>query len=1199
VADQNFVHLHLHTEFSLLDGACRIDELLDQAARLKMPALAVTEHGNMFSSVIFHDHAKQRGVKPILGCEVYVAPGSRLARSGTIGETANHLVLLAETNQGYHNLIKLVSAGYTDGFYYKPRIDKDLLAQHAKGLIGLSSCLKGEVATEIRTGRERKALEAAGQFRDILGAGNFFLELQYQGIDEQLVVNKGLAPIARELNLPLVATNDVHYLTQGDHHPHDILLCIGTGKTVNDRDRLRYHGDQFYLKTGDEMCRVFGEIPDALANTLRIAERCQVDIPSDRNHLPNFAVPPSYTLNDYFEHIVREGFKERLPRLKALLASGALRHTLEEYETRLSYEIEMIKRMEYPGYFLIVWDFIRHAREKSIPVGPGRGSAAGSLVAYSLRITDIDPLDYDLIFERFLNPERVSLPDIDIDFCERRRGEVIEYVTQKYGRENVAQIITFGTMKARAVVRDVGRSLDIPFADVDRVAKLIPPTLDMTLDKALEEVPQLKQASEQDERVKELLSVARRLEGMTRHASVHAAGVVIAPKSITEFAPLYKGKNDEITTQWAMKEIERIGLLKMDFLGLSTLTLLTDAVEHIRNTTGTVLDLDAIPLDDSKTYQIFAEGATYGIFQFESSGMREILRKAKPQRLDDLIALNALYRPGPLRSGMVDDFIARKHGKVKVTYEVKELEPILADTYGVIAYQEQVMRIASVLAGFTLGEADLLRKAMGKKKADVMQAQRTKFVEGAVRRGINEKKATKIFDLMEHFAGYGFNKSHSTAYALLAYQTAYLKANYPWHFAAALLTIEAENTDKLAMYLAECRDRDIPVFPPDINQSQLAFTVTPTGVRFGLTAVKNVGAGAIASILSVRAAQGRITSLHALCDELDLRLVNKRVLESLVKAGAFDSFGTGKESTLGELRARLMATIDQACEFGARRQRDRELGQAQLFGGTSDDSGEVAGDIPTGPTNVDAWTEAQQLAYEKEALGLYFSGHPIDRVAAELKAFGAKTISDLTETAASAATVAPAPQPSGTNGRSPANGTNESRRNGGGEVAIGGIIASIRPLKTRRGDRMAVITLEDPQGSIEVVIFPETFTKSASILQTGAMVVARGKVEVDEETTRMTAIEVMPIEAMRQRMSRELSIKLTSPPHGRQTFEALADVFARHRGDRRVVLELELRDQQPPLRLRAGLAAQVRVRPSDQLASEVERICGAGTVVLR
>ncbi len=677
---------------------------------------------------------------------------------------------------------------------------------------------------------------------------------------------------------------------------------------------------------------------------------------------------------------------------------------------------------------------------------------------------------------------------------------------------------------------------------------------------------------------------------MTRHASVHAAGVVIAPRPLTEFAPLYKGKNDEITTQWAMKEIERIGLLKMDFLGLSTLTLLNDAVAEIRSRTGETLDLDGIPLDDAKTYQIFADGATYGIFQFESSGMRDILRKAKPQRLDDLIALNALYRPGPLRSGMVDDFIARKHGKVKVTYEVKELEPILADTYGVIAYQEQVMRVASVLAGFTLGEADLLRKAMGKKKADVMQAQRKKFVDGATARGINEKKAAKIFDLMEHFAGYGFNKSHSTAYALLAYQTAYLKANYPWYFAAALLTIESQNTDKLSMYLAECRERGVPVLPPDINKSQLPFTVTPEGVRFGLTAVKNVGEGAIASILAARASLGTITSMHALCEGLDLRLVNKRVFESLVKAGAFDSLGTGRESSRGELRARLMASVDAACEYGARLQKDRADGQAQLFATPTGERGTPV-EAVGGPVAFSPWPEAQQLAYEKETLGLYLSGHPIDRVAPELKGLGARTTAELAEIAGKGKTAdADAAPPSAANG---------FRRERGVDVTIGGMISSVRQLKTRKGDRMAVITLEDPHGSIEVVVFPEAYTKSARMIEVGAMVVVIGKVELDEDVVRMTSSELLSLEALREKMSRELSIKLMSPPHGRKTFEALADLFARHRGDRRVVLELELRDQQPPLRLRAGLAAQIRVRPSEQLASEVERICGAGTVVLR
>src|SRR5215475_12596183 len=891
----DFVHLHLHTEFSLLDGACRIDELLDQAAKLKMPAIAVTEHGNLFSSVMFHDHARQKGVKPILGCEVYVAPGDRRTKSGNPGETANHLVLLSETLEGYHNLIKLVSSGYTEGFYYKPRIDKDLLAQHAKGLIGLSSCLKGEVAEGLSHGQEKKARDAAAAYRDILGPENFFLEMQWHGIEEQRIANSGIPGIARDLGLGLVCTNDVHYLRNSDAHPHDILLCIGTGKGINDPKRLRYEANQFFFKTPEEMFATFKDYPQALANTVRIAERCDVTLTEGENYLPNFDVPPGYRLDQYFEHVVREGFHERLPRLKQLATTGVLRHTIDEYERRLSYEIDMIKQMKYPGYFLIVWDFIRYGREQGIPVGPGRGSAAGSLVAYCLRITDVDPIDFDLIFERFLNPERVSLPDIDIDFCERRRGEVIEYVTRKYGRENVAQIITFGTMKAKAVIKDVGRVLEWTFAEVDKVAKQIPAALDMTLDKALEENDTLRQMEQGDPKVKELLSVARRLEGMTRHASVHAAGVVIAPRAITEYAPLYKGAHDEIVTQWSMKDVERMGLLKMDFLGLSTLTLIDDCVKEIARTTGERVDIDNVPLDDPKAYQLFQDGETYGIFQFESSGMRDILRKAKPQRLDDLIALNALYRPGPLRSGMVDDFIARKQGKTEVKYELDEL------------------------AGFTLGEADLLRKAMGKKNPEVMAKMRGKFIEGAKKKGHNEKKATHIFELMEHFAGYGFNKSHSTAYAFLAYQTAYLKANYPWHFASALLTIEAQNTDKLALYLGECREHEIPVLPPEINESQLRFSVEPDrGVRFGLTAIKNVGEGAIESLLSVRKTHGRIRMLSALCEELDLRLVNKRVFESLVKAGAFDSLTESDPALTGlptvARRARLFAAIDAACE---------------------------------------------------------------------------------------------------------------------------------------------------------------------------------------------------------------------------------------------------------------------------------------------
>jgi DNA polymerase-3 subunit alpha len=1166
----DFVHLHLHTEYSLLDGACRIGEMLDEVARQEMPAVAVTEHGNLFSAIKFHDQARKRGVKPIIGCEVYVANGDRRTHSGTPGETANHLVLLASNLAGYHNLIKLVSAGYTEGFYYKPRIDKELLAAHADGIIGLSSCLKGEVATNLCRDKAAAARAAAASFRDILGPEGFFLEMQYQGIDDQRVVNEGLPPIAADLGLPLVCTNDVHYLREGDHRPHDVLLCIGTGKNVTDEKRLRYHGDQFYLKSPAEMAAVFGDYPEALKNTVAIAERCDVDLSGTVHRLPNFEVPPPFESPDeYFASVAREGFADRLPRLKTLRDRGVLRYDIEEYERRLSYEIEMIQKMGYAGYFLIVWDFIRYAREQGIPVGPGRGSAAGSLVAYCLRITDVDPLEFDLIFERFLNPERVSLPDIDIDFCERRRGEVIDYVTRKYGRENVAQIITFGTMKARAVVRDVGRTLGMSFAEVDRVAKQIPQTLDMTLDKALEENPALGEMQRTVPEVKELLAVAQRLEGVTRHASVHAAGVVIAPAAITEFAPLYK-KDDIVTTQWAMNEVERIGLLKMDFLGLSTLTLLHDAVEHIRRLTGETIRLEGIPLDDEKTYRLFGAGHTLGIFQFESSGMRETLRKAKPQRFEDLIALNALYRPGPLGAGVIDTFIDRKDGKEEIAYDTPKLEPILHGTYGVIAYQEQVMRIASDLAGFTMGEADVLRKAMGKKIASVMEAQREKFLSGAVERGLDAAVARKIWDLMEYFAGYGFNKSHSAAYALLAYQTAYLKANHPACFMAALLTIERQNTDKLGMYLGECRDLGVKILPPDVNESEWAFTVTPAGVRFGLGAVKNVGDGAVESILAVRRTAGRLTSLNRLCEDVDLRLVNKRVLESLVKAGAFDGFGRrdgaddngANGSGLDRRRrsAQMLAAVDGAIEHGSRRQRNRIQGQHELFG----ESEAVQSDgMSIGLPEAPAWTEGEQLAFEKEALGLYLSGHPIDRFRKELDGAGVRSIDALTESAAS--------------------------------VTVGGIVSERRNLKTKKGDPMAVVAIEDRGGRLEAVVFPETFRKYGRLLDKDSLVTVTGKLEVDDEAARLVVSEVRRVDAVLSAAGRALAIRLASPPANRETLESLKEVLGRHYGSGRVVIEVELRRQVPPLKVRVGLS-RVRVQPSDRLVEDIERVCGKGAV---
>jgi DNA polymerase-3 subunit alpha len=1158
-----FVHLHLHTEFSLLDGACRIGELLDRAAELKMPALAVTEHGNLFSAVTFHDEARKRGVKPILGCEVYVAPGDRTDRTGQPGETANHLVLLSETDEGFHNLIKLVSSGYTEGFYYKPRIDKAFLAEHAKGLIGLSSCLKGEVATGLRTDQLKKARDAAAMYRDILGPNNFFLEMQDQGIEEQRIVNTGLQPIARDLDLPLVCTNDVHYLRQTDRHPHDVLLCIGTGKNVSDEKRLRYHGDQFFLKTPAEMATVFGAYPEAMRNTVAVADRCNVTLAKGQSHLPNFAVPPGYTVDSYFEAVVREGFALRRAKLEELAARGELRRPLADYESRLKYEIDLIKQMKYPGYFLIVWDFIRYAREQNIPVGPGRGSSAGSLVAYSLKITDVDPLHFDLYFERFLNPERVTLPDIDVDFCERRRGEVIDYVTAKYGRENVAQIITFGTMKARAVVRDVGRVMEMPISDVDKVAKLIPNQLDVTLDSALKDNPALADLEKRDDRVRDLLAVAKRLEGMTRHASVHAAGVVITPKPLTEFVPLYRSQKDEgeITTQWAMKEIDRIGLLKMDFLGLSTLTLLDDAVKHIEETTGEKLDLAALPETDAKTYQIFQNGQTYGVFQFESSGMRETLRKAKPQCLEDLIALNALYRPGPLRGGVVDDYIARKHGRVEVKYEVPQMEPLVKETYGVIAYQEQVMRLASELAGFTMGQADELRRAMGKKDAAKMQAQRDSFLSGCKARGIAEKKATKIFEYMEYFAGYGFPKAHSTTYALLAYQTAYLKANYPRHFMAALLTIESENSDKVALYLAESRELGVPVLPPDINKSRWQFIVEPEGVRFGLGAVKGAGAGAIEGLLQARAALGgRITSLFELAEHVDLRLVNKKVVECLIKAGAFDSLAPKGQDDYLAWRPRLLGGLDRVLDHGARHQRDRDQGQSGLFGAPEADQADDTVALP----ETRPWTATEALGFEKEALGLYMSGHPLHRYAAVLEAAGARRLADLTESVA--------------------------------DCAIGGVVTGIRQLKTRRGDRMAVFMLEEEAAKVEAVVFPEAFAKCGGLIVDDAMLLVRGKFERDDETSRLVVSEMTPLDVVRDRAVREVEIRLTGSRLGKETMRALVGVLDRYPGDRRVSLIVEVNGSQN-LRVRAGTAR--RIKPSDLFVRDVEAVCGSGSVVLK
>src|SRR6266404_6069991 len=884
-----FVHLHLHTDYSLLDGACDLEEVVDEAARREMPAVAVTDHGNLFAAESFYQKAKTRGVKPIIGCEVYVAKGSRHDRGESSQREAengrpdspaepgnrgtNHLVLLCENSEGYRNLIKLVSAGYLEGFYYKPRIDYDLLSKHSSGLIALSACLRGSVTENLVEERPDQAREAAYRLRDIFGKGNFFLEIQDQGLEIEKRVNPKIVSLSRETGIPLVATNDCHYLTHADARAQEVLLCIQTGKTMSDTHRMKFATDQFFFKTAQEMAQVFGEIPDALERTVAIAGRCNVKIDALQNSFPEFQVPEGRTVDTHLEAVMR------------------------------------------------------YARSQGVPVGPGRGSAAGSLVSYALQITDVDPLQYDLLFERFLNPERVSMPDIDIDFCQRRRGDVIEYVTAKYGRSNVAQIITFGTMAAKAAIKDVGRAMDLPYGEVDRIAKLVPNQLNITLDEALQQSLPLRTQIASDPRYVDMMEVAKRLEGLARHATTHAAGVVISPEPVTNIVPLYKSSRDEITTQYDMKGLEHIGLLKMDFLGLTTLTVLDDAVRLVEQNRGVHVDLGTLPLDDEPTYKLFARGETTAIFQFESHGMRDILRRYQPTRLEDLTALNALYRPGPIQGGMIDDFINRKHGKKKVTYDLPELKEILEETYGVILYQEQVMQIANRLAGFSLGEADILRRAMGKKNREEMAAQREKFLAGCALRKVPAKKAEKIFDLMAEFAGYGFNKSHSCAYALLAYQTAYLKTHYPVEFMAALLTSETGNTEKVVKYINEARGMGITVLPPDVNSSALHFTPVGESIRFGLEAIKNVGENTVKGILEARGELGRFTSLYQFCDHVDTRLLNRRVVESLIKSGAMD--------TLGARRSQIFAVIDRAMDRAQRQQRERTSGQHGLFGGAS------------------------------------------------------------------------------------------------------------------------------------------------------------------------------------------------------------------------------------------------------------------------
>ena len=1143
-----FVHLHNHSDYSLLDGASKIDHLVDTAVAMRMPALALTDHGNLFGAIQFYNTARKNGLKPIIGCEIYVAKESRLKKTGG-GDQSNHLVLLAENLEGYHNLSRLVSYGFLEGFYYKPRVDKELLSRYNRGLIALSACLKGGVAQKLAMEQPEAALAEAMEYRDIFGSGSFFLELQDHGLPAQQRVNPEIVALSRKSGIPLVCTNDTHYLRRDDSRAHDILLCIGTAKVVSQPDRMRYETDQFYFKSPEEMNRLWGEIPEAMSNTVRIAERCDLQIETSQP-LPHFEVPAGFTTDSYFEKTVREGFQERRAHLEALSREGRLKHPLADYEERLAFEIEMIKKMQFPSYFLIVWDLIRHARNCSIPVGPGRGSVVGSLVAYSLRITDIDPLQYALFFERFLNPERIAPPDIDMDFCMNRRAEVIEYVAQKYGRDNVCQIITFGTMAARGVIRDVGRSLDIPYGEVDRIAKLIPEEPNATIDKALEQEPRLKEEMKAPQ-IANLIEIAKRLEGLSRHSSTHAAGVVIAPKPLVELLPLQKTNKEEITTQYSMKDLEVIGLLKMDFLALTTLTVIDNAVRRIREEKGIQLDLSSIPLTDPQVFALFSDGRTNGIFQFESGGMKAELRRLKPERFEDLIALNALYRPGPME--MIPDFIKRKQGLVEVRYPHPMLEEILKETYGVIVYQEQVMQIASVMAGFSLGEADILRKAMGKKQAAVMLSMRDKFIKGAHKNGISEKAAIQVFELMEQFAHYGFNKSHSTAYALLAYQTAYLKVHYPVPFMAALLTSEIGDTEKIVMYIAECKDMGIPVLPPDINESALHFHSSGGSIRFGMLAIRNVGEGAIRSVLQYRDQHGRFLDLFHFCEEVDSRSLNKRVLESLVKSGALDS--------LGWKRSQCMALIDAAIEHGQKARRDRESGQKGLFADLA--AGPAAMAAPP-PPDIPEWPLEQRLAFEKETLGFYVSGHPLDRFASEVRRFSKKSIAEMIG-----------------EGRS-------------GECTVAGIVTDFRTRRTKKGDLMALFTLEDLTGAVETVVFPNSYPKFEPYMNADFPILVSGRFESeDEKAFKIIASDFQPLSGIAERKAKTLRICASVANLSPSSAVLLHRLLENNRGETGIEVELY-----HPADFRVNIQSSdfVKVKSSPELIQQIESICGPGSV---
>jgi DNA polymerase-3 subunit alpha len=1101
-----------------------------------MDSLALTDHGNMFGAIEFYQKAIQHGIKPILGCEIYVAPGSRHEKKPGV-EKPYHLTLLAKNRTGYHHLVKLVSLAHLEGFYYKPRVDRDLLYAYRDGLFALSGCMKGEIALFILNNDMDGAHSAARQYHDIY-KDRFFLEIQNNRVEGQDRINEGMAEIGRALGIPLVATNDCHYLKREDARAHDVLLCIQTGKTLNENDRMRFASDEFYFKSAQEMEDLFPIYPEALENTLRIAEQCNLELKFGEYKFPKFSAPEGKSLDLYLDELSRTGLRDRLQHVPG---------SHDKYWTRLEKELEMIRSMGFAGYFLIVADFINFAKGRDIPVGPGRGSAAGSLVAFALKITDIDPIRYGLLFERFLNPERISMPDVDVDFCMERRDEVIQYVTEKYGKDSVAQIITFGKMQAKAVVRDVGRALDMPYGEVDRIAKLIPNTLNITLRQALDQEPALRELRERDERVQKLITIALSLEGLTRHASTHAAGVVISNKPLSEYLPLYRGQNGEVITQYSMKDVEKIGLIKFDFLGLRTLTVIRKAEAMVRKDKDPGFNLASIDLTDERTYQLLSSGATNGVFQLESAGMRELLVKLKPEAFEDVIALVALYRPGPLGSGMVDDFIKRKHGLEPAEYVLPQLEEVLGETYGVIVYQEQVMKIATLLADFSLEDADVLRRAMGKKIPAEMEKQREKFLNGARKKRIDAEMIERIFELMAKFAEYGFNKSHSAAYALIAFQTAYLKAHYPVEFMAALLTSEADTTDKIVKYIAECRDMGIEILPPDVNESWKDFTVVDDRIRFGLAAIKNVGTGAIESILAEREKGGSYSSLFNFCRRVDLRRVNKRVLESLIKSGAFDSTGAA--------RAQMMVSLDDVMDRAQGFQKAKESKQIRIFGQLGDETPGWAGQ--EGLPEVEEWPENQLLGFEKEAVGFYITSHPLARHEREIKRLTQDdTVSIL-------------------------------NKQSGSEVKICGVGSSLREIQTRKGERMAFLSLEDMKGFVEVILFPDIFQASLPYLRGDEPLMVRGVLEMEDENPKIKAAEVLPLSKCDQTCVSKVHFILRSPGIVRDQLVDLRRILMENQGESAAFLHLIVPTQGETI-----IRLPIKVDPSSALLASLEAAFG-------